>query len=124
MIDDLHDTDSGLITDHPVWPRSYSLAAWRMYLDGTPGLDASPYAVASRATDLGRLPPAFILVGEVDLFLDESADYAERLIQSGTRAEFKSYSSVFHGVEVAGAGTIVGMQMIDDFVAALARAFA
>lgn len=124
MIDNLHDSPSGRIPDHPVWCRADSFAAWEMYLDGTPGLTASPYAAPSRVQKIDSLPPAFISVGDVDLFLDENADYAARLKQSGGICGYMSYPGVFHGGEVAGAKTRVGRRMIDDYVAALQSAFA
>ena len=49
MIDNLHATPSGRYVNHPVWNQQTSFNAWEMYLNGTPGLDASPYAAASRA---------------------------------------------------------------------------
>ena len=123
MIDNLHDKASGRISDHPVWCLSDSLAAWDMYLDGTPGLNASPYAAPSRAHDLSGLPPAFLSVGDVDLFLDENVDYASRMKKSGGTCGIQTYPGVFHAAEVAGFDTLVGRRMIDDYVAALQAAF-
>lgn len=124
MLDNLHDTPSGRLADHPVWPRSDSLAAWELYLGGVPGRAASPYAAAARATDLAGLPPARIVVGEVDLFLDENASYAKRLTQAGVPVEFQTYPGMFHSGEVAGANTAIGKRMINDTVAALRVAMA
>ena len=67
MIDNLHATGSGKIENHPVWKRSTSFNAWEMYLDGVPGEQASPYAAATRATDLTGLPPTYMCVGSEDL---------------------------------------------------------
>ncbi|MEO2180993.1 MAG: alpha/beta hydrolase, partial [bacterium] len=67
MIDNLHATSSGKLENHPVWKQSTSFNAWEMYLDGVPGEQASPYAAATRATDLTGLPPAYICVGSEDL---------------------------------------------------------
>ena len=97
MIDNLHDTPSGQYTNHPVWDQGTSFSAWEMYLDGTPGLDASPYAAASRATDLSGLPPAYICVGTEDLFRDEDIDYARRLIDAGVPCELAVFPGMYHG---------------------------
>lgn len=123
MIDNLHDTSSGRISDHPIWQRADSFAAWEMYLNGTPEQRASSYAAASRATDLTNLPEAFITVGDVDLFVDENADYAKRLTKSEVPCALRIYPGVYHGAEVAGAKTKIGCQMIDDYIAALSAAF-
>ena len=97
MIDNLHDTPSGQYTNHPVWNQKTSFASWEMYLDGTPGKDASAYAAAARATDLSGLPPAYICVGAEDLFRDEDIDYARRLIAAGVACELSVYPGLFHG---------------------------
>ena len=47
------------------------------------GADISPYAAAARAEDVSNLPPAYILVGTPELFLDENFTYAQRLIAAG-----------------------------------------
>ena len=99
MIDNLHDTQSGQYTNHPVWNRKTSFNAWEMYLDGEPGKDASPYAAAARATDLTGLPPAYICVGSEDLFRDEDIDYARRLIDAKVACELAVYPGLFHGAD-------------------------
>ncbi len=123
MLDNLHDTASGWIEDHPVWCRADSLAAWEMYLSGKPAIAASCYAAASRAADCRELPPVFIAVGEVDLFLDENRDYAQRLLASGVACNFRTYPGMYHGGEVAGIETEIGRSMTQDYVAALRHAF-
>ncbi|MEM9176052.1 MAG: alpha/beta hydrolase [Myxococcota bacterium] len=99
MIDNLHATPSGQIANHPVWCRRTSFNAWEMYLDGTPGEDASPYACATRATNLEGLPPAYVCVGAEDLFRDEDIDYARRLIAAGVPCELAVYPGLFHGAD-------------------------
>ena len=52
---------------------------WTSLLGHPPGQEGvSPYAVPARAEALAGLPPAFIAVGALDLFLDESLEYARR----------------------------------------------
>ncbi len=122
MLNNLHDTASGRIKDHPVWCRADSQAAWEMYLNGNPATAASCYAAASRAADCRELPPVFIAVGEVDLFLDENRDYAQRLLASGVACNFRRYPGMYHGGEVAGIETEIGRCMTQDYVAALRHA--
>lgn len=54
------------------------------------------YFSPSLATDLTELPPAFIAVGALDLFFDESLDYARRLCCAGVATEMHVYSGVTH----------------------------
>ena len=54
------------------------------YLGTTYGNHDTPaYAAPARATDLTNLPPAFVMVGNLDGLLDEDIDYARRLIAAG-----------------------------------------
>ena len=83
MIDDRNVTPASYaITDPRVWHRESNRLGWKAYLgrDGG-GDDVSPYAAAARATDLTNLPPAYIPVGALDLFIDENIEYAQRLIR-------------------------------------------
>lgn len=124
MLDNLHETPSGQIVDHPIWCRADSFAAWEMYLNGRPLAEAPAAAAPARARDLSGLPPAFIPVGDVDLFVDENRRYAERLRAAGVAAEFASYPGMIHGGEkLGGPDTAIGKRMLQDFAEALRRAF-
>jgi len=84
--------------DTYVWTRENNLMGWQAYLGREPGgEDASPYAAASRATDLSGLPPAYIPVGELDLFLNENIEYAQRLLAAGVPTELHVYPGAYHG---------------------------
>jgi acetyl esterase/lipase len=102
MIDDRNITASSqAITDPRVWNRQSNLLGWQAYLGQKPGSDGvSPYAAATRATDLAGLPPAYIPVGELDLFLDENIEYAQRLLQAGVPAELHIYRGSYHGSDI------------------------
>lgn len=123
MIDNLHDTPSGRIVNHPVWNRETSLRAWEMYLDGTPGHDAPGYAAASRARDLAGLSPAYICVGSADLFRDEDIDYARRLVEAGVPTELAVFPGVYHGADLFAPDAAVSRRLRQSFVAALTDAF-
>lgn len=99
MLDDRNVTPSSRrITDPRVWCRDYNLVGWKALLGpAAGGDDVSPYAAAARATDLSGLPPAFIAVGEFDLFLDEDIAYAQRLLAAGVPTELHVYPGAFHG---------------------------
>jgi acetyl esterase/lipase len=99
MIDDRHVTASSHeVTDGRVWNRSSNMAGWSAYLGTAAGsAEVSPYAAPSRAVDLSGLPPAIVTVGELDLFLDEDIDYAQRLIAAGVSTELHVYPHCIHG---------------------------
>ena len=121
MIDNLHDTPSGQYTNHPIWDQGTSFSAWEMYLDGTPGVDASPYAAASRATDLAGLPPAYICVGTEDLFRDEDIDYARRLIDAGVPCELAVFPGMYHGGDMLVPRARISRRLNANFLSALAH---
>jgi acetyl esterase len=119
MIDNLHDTASGQYVDHPVWNQRTSFNAWEMYLDGKPGVDASPYAAAARAPDLSGLPPAYVCVGSEDLFRDECIDYARRLIGAGVPSELAVFPGLFHGADMFVPGARISQRLQQSFLQAL-----
>ena len=84
----------------------------------------SPYAAPSRATDLGGLPPAFIATGDLDLFVDENLDYAQRLVQAGVPTELHVYPRSIHGFDLFAPDAAVSAQYRADRDRALRMAFA
>lgn len=124
MIDDRNVTPSSHAITHPsVWNRDANIAGWRAYLGGDiGGGDVSPYAAPARATELSGLPPAYIAVGELDLFLDEDIDYAQRLLQAGVTTELHVYPGAFHGSDLFVADSEVSQRWAADRNSALTRA--
>lgn len=123
MLDYLHDTPSGRQHGHPIWNRKNSIAAWKLYLGTEPTEETLSYASPSHAKTLRGLPPTYMTVGEVDLFLDENRKYAEDLLGAGVECEFHSFPGVFHAGEAAGYSTKIGQRMNASHLAALAEAF-
>ena len=102
MLDDRNNyVSSYAINDPRVWSRDDNLRAWRAYLgrDGG-GKDTSAYAAPSRALDLTGLPPVYMRVGSLDLFLDENTAYAERLVSAGVQTDFAVIDGAFHAFEM------------------------
>lgn len=85
---------------HRVWSNRSNLIGWSAYLGRRPGgSDVPPYAAPARREDLGGLPPAWIGVGDIDLFFDEDRTYAERLKRAGTDVTFVTVPGAPHGFE-------------------------
>jgi acetyl esterase/lipase len=67
-----------------VWTQENNYFGWRSLLGEKPGsAGVSPYAAAARAADVLGLPPTYISVGGLDLFLEENMIYADRLSRAG-----------------------------------------
>lgn len=124
MIDDRTGVSS---EPHPhtgefVWRPQDNRFGWGALLGTAPGGEAvSPYAAAARAEDLSRLPPAFIAVGTLDLFVEEDIEYARRLVRAGVPVELHVYPGAYHGFQLAGAARVT-LQANRDSLEALRRA--
>lgn len=86
-----------------IWTPEKNRDAWGWYL-GHPVVESEdrPYAAPSRREDLSGLAPAWIGVGDRDLFLDEDLDYATRLQAAGVPVELLVVPGMFHALDVAG----------------------
>jgi triacylglycerol lipase len=86
-----------------VWTPNSNRFGWRSLLGAEPGGPQVPVeAVPARVADLTGLPPAFITVGALDLFLEEDMEYARRLIRAGVPTELHVIPGAFHGFGAAG----------------------
>ena len=84
-----------------IWTREANHFGWASLLGQEPGSEGvSPYAAAARAENLEGLPPTFIGVGALDLFLEENMEYARRLTRAGVPTELHVYPGVFHGYQL------------------------
>ncbi len=81
-----------------MWTAESNRFGWASFLGQAPGTEAvSESAVPSRTQSLERLPPTFIAVGTLDLFVLEDITYAKRLIEAGVETELHVYQGVYHG---------------------------
>lgn len=106
-----------------VWSPQSNRYGWTSYLGRPPVPDeAPPYAAPARRTDLGGLPPAWIGVGDIDLFHPEDVDYARRLRDAGVPCELHTPTGMWHGAPTfkRDAPTTVGLRQ--SMAAALADA--
>ena len=86
-----------------VWTAGSNRFGWRSLLGMEPGTaQTPPGASPARVADLSGLPPTFITVGALDLFLEENMEYVRRLIRAGVPAELHIIPGAYHGFAVAG----------------------
>jgi acetyl esterase/lipase len=123
----LDDRTGSVGADHPyagefLWRPASNRFAWQSLLNAAPGgSDVSPYAAAARAENLAGLPPTFIAVGALDLFIEEDINYARRLLRAGVPTELHVYPGAFHGYQMAPQAR-VARQADQDAAAAIRRA--
>ncbi len=81
-----------------IWTADANHFGWSSLLGQEPGSEGvSPYAAAARAEKLEGLPPTYISVGSLDLFLEEDLEYSRRLIRAGVATELHVYPGGYHG---------------------------
>ena len=113
MIDDR----TVLRTDHDgrgtfVWTQSSNRFGWTSYLGREPRLaDAPEYAAPARRVDLTGLAPAWVGVGELDLFYEEDVAYAQRLEAAGVHCELFTVPGMYHGAD----GLALKAAAVQDF---------
>lgn len=83
------------------WSTSSNRFGWSSYLGHDLDRDETrPYAVPARREDLSRLAPAWISVGQIDLFHDEVVEYANKLKDAGVPCELHIIPGAHHAFEV------------------------
>ena len=87
-----------------VWTPEKNHFGWKSLLGVEPGSDdVHETAAPARAKDLSGLPPAYISIGALDLFLEESLEYVRRLTRAGVPTELHVIPGAYHGYGLAGA---------------------
>ena len=125
MLDDRNVTPaSRAVTEPKVWNRQSNLIGWKSYVGDAVGTDqVSPYAAPTRADSLAGLPPAYLPVGDLDLFIDEDIEYAQRLQQADVPAELHVYPGGIHGFDLLAPASRLAQRFVRDRDEALRRAF-
>ena len=100
MLDDRNVTPDeardGLLT----WDHDMSFTCWSALLGDARGTDAvSPVAAPARLTDFHGLAPAYVEVGDLDIFRDEAIAYAQRLAAANVPVELHLHPGAPHGYE-------------------------
>ncbi|KUI00724.1 alpha/beta hydrolase [Mycobacterium sp. IS-3022] len=105
---------------HRLWNQSSNKFGWTAYLG-----DADPaVAVPARREDLAGLPPAWVGVGDLDLFHDEDLAYAERLKAAGVPCDVEVVEGAFHGFDGIVPKASVSQQFFNSQCAMLQRTLA
>jgi acetyl esterase/lipase len=104
MLDDRTGTtsDPHPHTGHFVWTPERNRFGWGALLGVEPGgPDVPDAAVPARAASVAGLPPTFIVVGALDLFLEEDMEFTRRLTRAGVPAELHVIPGAYHGFGIA-----------------------
>jgi len=107
-----------------IWVPASNRFGWSSLLGVPAGSRVAPAgAVPARVENLAGLPPTFVGVGSIDLFVDEDVEYARRLIASGVPTELCVVPGGYHGFDIIAPDASVSKAFRATWSAALAKAF-
>ncbi|MCW2933388.1 MAG: Alpha/beta hydrolase fold-3 domain protein [Actinomycetia bacterium] len=100
MLDDRTTVPDPFLVPYAGWSYDDNYTGWHALLGDALGRPDVPAAAApARARDLVALPPAYVEVGELDIFRDEATEYARRLSAAGVSAELHVHPGCPHGFD-------------------------
>lgn len=103
MLDDRNTILDPALAPFATWSNDDNITGWTSLLGsriGASDVKAIEAAGRARVADMHGLPPAYIDVGELDIFRDEDLQYAKTLGQGGVPCEFHLYPGVNHAFEI------------------------
>lgn len=123
MLDDRTGTSRKLSPPFGIigWNAQSNRFAWHSLLGRDPGGDVSAGSVPARTADLSGLPPAYIAVGSLDMFMHEDVDYARRMMLAGVPVELHVVRGVWHGFDYVAPQTGIARRYHEANMAALMR---
>jgi acetyl esterase/lipase len=108
-----------------LWTASANRLAWSSLLGVPAGSSKVPVAaVPARVASVASLPPAWIGVGSIDLFVEEDMEYARRLVHAGVATELLVVRGAFHGFDLLVPDAEASKQFSASWKSALRKAFA
>jgi acetyl esterase/lipase len=100
MIDDRNVTPDPALAPFANWTYDNNYTGWKAVLGDDIGTDrVSPIVAPARLKDFAGLPPAYIEVGELDIFRDEDIAYALEISKAGIPIELHVHPGAPHGFE-------------------------
>ena len=97
MLDDRTTTPDPHIAPFAGWSYDDNITGWNALLGaGHENRRIDPASAPGRLTDAAGLPPAYIEVGQLDVFRDEDIRYATTLSQAGVPVELHLHPGVPH----------------------------
>lgn len=106
------------------WNEAGNRFGWTSFLGRPAGSPTVPYgSVPARVADLSGLPPAFIGVGTLDLFVDEDIAYAARLAAAGVATQLHVTPGAYHGFDFVAPDARVAIEFTAAWKSALRAAF-
>ncbi|OBH93347.1 alpha/beta hydrolase [Mycobacterium sp. E2733] len=117
MLDDRTTASDPALEQLATWTYDDNRTGWEALFGTRHGEpEVSEYAAPARAADLSRLPPAYVDVGDLDIFRDEVIEYARRLAGAGVPTEMHVHPGCPHAFEWLAPQAKVSQRAISDRV--------
>jgi acetyl esterase/lipase len=110
---------------HFLWTAQSNRLAWSSLLGVPAGSSRVPAAaVPARVASVEGLPPTWIGVGSIDLFVEEDVEYARRLFHAGVATELLVVPGAYHGFDIVAPEVEASKRFTMSWKSALRKAFA
>lgn len=96
----------------PVWDGVRNEIMWSTYLSDAANVSA--YCSPALAEDFSGLPPALILIAELDPLRDEAIAYAVSLLGAHVPVEMHLYQGAYHGFDLAAPFATISQRAFAD----------
>jgi acetyl esterase/lipase len=121
MLDDRPAAHDARPEPYVTWPRAWNDTAWGALLgEARGGADVPAVAAPARLEDFDGLPPAYVEVGGLDIFLDEDIGFAHGLARAGVPVELHVHPGAPHSFERFAPASALGRRARADRVRAIA----
>lgn len=122
MLDDRKVHGTELLAFPGSWDYSDNDVGWSALLGADRGApDVSPAAAPARLTDFVGLAPAYLEVGDLDIFCTETLTYAASLAAQGVSTEVRVWSGMPHAFEWVAPDAVVSREAWQARIAAMQR---
>jgi acetyl esterase/lipase len=112
---DRNTTPDPSLTATATWTYDDNYTGWHALLgDALGGPLVSPIAAPARLDNFAGLAPAYIEVGELDIFRDESIDYARNLVAAGVSCELHLVPGAPHAHDLIGMTFPIGRRSLEE----------
>jgi acetyl esterase/lipase len=104
-----------------LWDRKSNAFGWSSYLRGHDPENPPPFSVPARVRDCHGLPPAWVGVGDLDLFYEEDLVYAHRLASVGIDVQTEIIPGAYHGFDIVDTNAPPAQRFIRSYENAIAE---
>ncbi|MDP4502247.1 alpha/beta hydrolase [Nonomuraea turcica] len=121
MLDDRNTKPDPVLAPMAVWTYDNNYTGWKALLGdalGTPSVP--PVAAPARLRDFAGLAPAYIEVGDLDIFRDESIVYAGKLLAAGISCELHVHPGAPHAHDWLNPNADISKRVVADRVRVIA----